>query len=234
MIRGILPILDAGQLAGQGLFSDIPSDPASGLGVPPGLDEAGRHAAAERIARFLGGTAVSSVQLRCKGPPEEAHHFIGIWLQALRTHSPHMAVIVNDHVELAKTLEADGVHVGQDDTPVAVCRHILGPTKLIGLSTHTMEEVRAANGQAGLDYIGFGPVFPTHSKQDAASVQGVDNLAKACRVARMPVVAIGGIQHPQLEAVHRAGATSAAMIGGLWERTRWAHLLEQAERRWYA
>lgn len=232
-ICGILPILDAGVLARHKLFS-----PAEN-----GRFQSGHHAILEKIARALGESSISSVQLRCKGTGKEAFHFTSAWMQALRTHSPHIIIIINDHVELALALKADGVHVGQEDTPVAVCRQILGPNKIIGLSTHSMEEVLAVHqdnqggggkGAAGADYIGFGPVFPTDSKPDAQPVQGLSRLKEMCSVAQMPVVAIGGIQQPQIKAIAAAGATAAAMMSGLWEKELWPQRLKQADKSWNA
>ncbi len=84
--------------------------------------------------------------------------------------------ILNDHADIAAAVGADGVHLGQDDLPIAVARRILGPEALIGISTHNLDQARAAQS-AGADYIGFGPVYRTATK-DAGAVQGLENLTR--------------------------------------------------------
>ncbi len=220
-MRGLLPILDADWLDRVGLV------PAIGVGAMP----LGRHPMVEAIARHLGQSAISWVQLRCKGDAERCLPFLSMWMEALRHHSPHLTIMINDHVELALALGADGVHVGQGDTSVEGCRRLLGPHKMVGLSTHSLAEVLAAN-QAAVDYIGFGPLFATGTKPDASAVQGLNRLAEVCRAADKPVVAIGGIQVAGLAEVAAAGATAVAMISGLWEKGGWKSRLEEAERGW--
>lgn len=258
-IRGVLPILDADWLARTALFSEkqarhgrsngsqMRHGRSDGSVMPRGIAKSdGRilsdapapsddyapsddHATPKDIARFLGGSTISSVQLRCKGTGREAFLFASLWMQALRTHSPHITVMINDHVALALALKADGVHVGQDDMPVALCRQLLGPDKIIGLSTHSAEEVVAAN-RSDADYIGFGPVFATHSKPDAQPAQGLASLADVCRLSQKPVVAIGGIHLSQMEAVAASGASAIAMISGVWDKRMWPQRLAQASR----
>ncbi|MEO5363633.1 MAG: thiamine phosphate synthase [Magnetococcus sp. DMHC-8] len=220
-VRGVLPILDADWL-------DHLTVQSTTGGVPAPVD---RDALVDAIAHCLGRSSVTWVQLRCKGAVARCAPFAALWMAALRRHGPHLVVVINDHVELAVSLAADGVHVGQTDTPVAVCRQRLGPDKLIGLSTHSLAEVEDAN-RADVDYVGFGPLFATCTKPDAAAVQGVTRLAAVCRTARKPVVAIGGIQVADLAQVATAGATAAAMISGLWAAGQWQQRLAQAEQAW--
>ena len=220
-IQGILPILDADWLARQAFLSKE-GDRFCQSDDPNLIEE---------IALFLGKSAISSVQLRCKGNHQQAYHFANIWMQALRTHSPHIAIIINDHIEVAMALEADGVHVGQDDTPVTVCRQRLGANKIIGLSTHSVDEVLAAN-QSSADYMGFGPIFSTNSKTDTHPTQGVARLEEICRVAQKPVVAIGGIQQTEIETLSTSGVSAVAMISGLWKKEDWTHRLNQADEHW--
>lgn len=223
-----MPILDAGWLARHKLFS---TKEVHHL-------QLGRSSVLEKIACALEESSISAVQLRCKGTSTEAFLFTSLWMQALRTYSPDISIIINDHVDLAMTLAADGVHVGQDDTPVTLCRQMLGPDKIVGLSTHSMAEVLTANQESGdakgsaPDYIGFGPVFSTNSKPDAQPVQGLLNLGNICRVAQMPVVAIGGIQQSQITEVARMGASAVAMISSLWDAEHWPQLLKQADQHW--
>ena len=120
--------------------------------------------------------------------------------------------IVNDHPEIAAEVEADGVHVGQDDLAIQAARNILGGAAIIGLSTHTIDQARAARG---VDYIGFGPIFSTSTKENAGSPRGVEQLSHAVDAASVPVVAIGGIMPSNVAAVHASGAHAWAMVSGL-------------------
>ncbi len=121
--------------------------------------------------------------------------------------------IVNDHADIAAAVDADGVHLGQDDLPIEFARSLLGRDKLVGISTHNLEQARAAEA-AGADYIGFGPIFKTSTK-DAGETKGVENLAVIKRSVSIPVVAIGGINQANIEFVARAGADGAAVISGV-------------------
>jgi thiamine-phosphate pyrophosphorylase len=121
--------------------------------------------------------------------------------------------ILNDHADIAAAVGADGVHLGQDDLPIAVARRILGPEALIGISTHSLEQARAAQ-TAGADYIGFGPIYQTRTK-DAGEVQGLENLAAVAAAVSIPVIAIGGITVDTIGDVMRAGASGAAVIGAV-------------------
>lgn len=231
-IRGLLPILDADWFERIELIS----------AAEIRQFYAGQAGLIQTIARRLGASpALSCVQVRCKGRQKRCAPFAALWVAALRRHSPHIAIIINDHVELAIKLAADGVHVGQEDRPVAQCRHLLGREKLIGLSTHTLAEVAAAN-QSGVDYIGFGPLFTTHTKPDAQAAQGITRLAEVCQSAHQPVVAIGGIQSIHMAQIAATGAAAIAMISGVWgteqekgqDKEAWQQRLESAEREWYA
>ncbi len=105
------------------------------------------------------------------------------------------------------------MHLGQDDLPMEYARRLLGNKKLIGVSTHSLSQARAAEA-AGADYIGFGPVFPTGTK-DAGEVQGVERLAAVKRECSVPVIAIGGINHRNIADVMQAGADGAAVISAI-------------------
>jgi len=122
--------------------------------------------------------------------------------------------VVNDRADVARAVDADGVHVGQDDLPVESARLIVGPGRLVGFSTHVLEQVIAADRSAA-DYIAFGPIFPTASKENPDAVVGVDGLARARIVTKKPLVAIGGITLENVRAVIEAGADSVAVIRGL-------------------
>ena len=170
--------------------------------------------------------AVTLVQLRCKAEPRQQYQFLQQWIILLRKHAPRLCLIVNDRVDMAMALDADGVHVGQNDLPIQVCRTLLGSHRLLGISTHTLQDVAQA-AQTSADYIGFGPLFTTHSKPDALPARGLDLLRQVrARAPSMPIVAIGGIGMEQLADVLRAGAASVAMINGLFtENGLLGHLL---------
>jgi thiamine-phosphate pyrophosphorylase len=122
--------------------------------------------------------------------------------------------IVNDRADVARAVDADGVHVGQDDLPVESTRALLGPGKLIGYSTHVLEQVREADHSTA-DYVAFGPIFPTASKENPDAVVGLGGLGQARKATRKPLVAIGGITPENARAVIEAGADSVAVIRGL-------------------
>jgi len=121
--------------------------------------------------------------------------------------------VVNDHADIAAAAGADGVHLGQDDLPVKYARNVLGGGKIIGVSTHSIEQARAAE-TAGADYIGFGPIFKTSTK-DAGQTQGVRNLTVIKHAVAIPVIAIGGINEANVQFVAQAGADGAAVISAV-------------------
>lgn len=112
--------------------------------------------------------------------------------------------IVNDRIDLALALDADGVHIGQRDFPPEVARRILGPGKIIGFSCSSLSEVRAVDEKL-VDYLGLGPVFPTQTKTDAAPAMGLEELALCASATPLPVVAIGGINAGNAHSVRAAG-----------------------------
>lgn len=123
--------------------------------------------------------------------------------------------IVNDDVELAVALQADGVHVGQDDADAALVRARIGPGRMLGVSAHSVTEARRAV-QAGADYLGVGPMYPTRSKADAHAVLGPAGIAelRAAGIA-VPLVGIGGIAADTAAAVMAAGADGVAVISAV-------------------
>jgi len=122
--------------------------------------------------------------------------------------------IVNDRCDLALAVNADGVHLGQRDLPLDLARKVMGPDKLIGISTHSPDQVR--EGTAGKpDYLGFGPIFKPGSKQDHDPVVGLEGLRAMRSLTSLPVFAIGGIQIGQAGEVMRAGANGVAVISAI-------------------
>ena len=119
-------------------------------------------------------------------------------------------LIVNDRVDIAMLADAHGVHLGQQDLPLEAARRIAGPDKIIGISTHTVEQARAAEN-GGADYIGFGPMYSGGLKNIAAGM-GLDNLRAIRAAVRIPIVAIGGITEARVPETLAAGADAAAII----------------------
>jgi thiamine-phosphate pyrophosphorylase len=123
--------------------------------------------------------------------------------------------IVNDRCDVAMAVEADGVHLGQGDLPLSLAKAVMGPDKLIGISTHTAEQVREAT-TGGADYVGFGPIFPTASKADHEPVVGVEGLRHARLLTPLPMFAIGGITIANAEGIMQAGADGIAVLSAVW------------------
>jgi thiamine-phosphate pyrophosphorylase len=122
--------------------------------------------------------------------------------------------IVNDRCDLALAVEANGVHLGQGDLPLDLARKVMGPNKLIGISTHNPAQVREASAGKP-DYLGFGPIYKPGSKQDHDPVVGLEGLRAIRSLTSLPVFAIGGIQVDQAGEVMRAGASGVAVISAI-------------------
>ena len=126
--------------------------------------------------------------------------------------------IVNDRCDLALAVDADGVHLGQGDLPLDTARKVMGPDKLIGISTHNADQViEASVGKP--DYLGFGPIFKPGSKQDHDPLVGLEGLRAIRKLTSLPVFAIGGIQIEQVEAVMHAGADGVAVVSAILKAT---------------
>lgn len=178
-------------------------------------------------AALRGGVDV--VQLRLKDAGD--HRIVAAGRRFARVCAGYGALfILNDRPDLVAECPADGVHVGQDDLPVAQARAIVGPTRLVGLSTHTEEQIERAN-QDGPDYIGVGPVYETPTKAGRTAV-GLELVRYAARNARVPFFAIGGIGTGNVDQVRRAGAPGIAVVRALTEASdpeRTARRLREVE-----
>ena len=126
----------------------------------------------------------------------------------------HVPLIINDQVDLALAVDADGVHVGQNDLPVNIVRRLIGPGKLLGLSITSPEQLDTVQLKI-VDYLGLGPVFPTISKDDAAPSLGLQQLASLVARTTLSTVAIGGISLANASAVFAAGVTGLAVVSAL-------------------
>ncbi|MBO6161770.1 MAG: thiamine phosphate synthase [Eubacterium sp.] len=153
------------------------------------------------------------VQIREKNLEEGAFEQEAIELQALcRRH--HVPFIVNDNVELALRIGADGIHVGQEDMEAGRVREMLGPDRILGVSAQTVEEALRAEA-AGADYLGVGAVFPTGSKDDAVDVPH-ETLKAICEAVSIPVVAIGGITYENTEMLKDSGIAGISVISAIF------------------
>lgn len=137
--------------------------------------------------------------------------------QAIRelTRAAGATFIVNDRVDLALAVGADGVHVGQEDLPPEVVRRLVGDTMIVGLSTNTPEHAADAAAQGIVDYIGVGPVFATATKQDAAEAVGLELVEYVAKNVPLPFVPIGGIKEGNIAEVRRRGARIVAIISDI-------------------
>ena len=130
------------------------------------------------------------------------------------TKKKGVSFIVNDRVEVAKAVDADGVHLGQEDMSFSSARKILGKEKIIGISVETVEQaLKAVEG--GADYLGVGPIYPTATKPDAGKALGIARLKEIRESVNIPIVAIGGINENNLEEVLKAGADGVAVISAV-------------------
>ena len=125
-----------------------------------------------------------------------------------------MTFIINDHIDIALASCADGVHLGQTDFPIPEARRILGPTRIIGASTHSLEEALKAEKE-GASYINVGPVFPTDTKEDAHAPVGPELLGKVLTEVSVPVTTMGGIDSSNIDSVLVQGAERVAVVSAV-------------------
>ena len=168
---------------------------------------------AQQVARLIEGGA-SLIQLREKdAAPQEFYREAAAALQIARDHNARL--IINDRVDIALALKADGVHLGQTDLPVEAARRLLGKDAIIGFSTHNLQQAESATAMP-VDYIAFGPIFQTSSKENPDPVAGLSALREVrAIVGRLPLVAIGGITAASAVEVLLAGADALAIIAEL-------------------
>jgi thiamine-phosphate pyrophosphorylase len=171
-----------------------------------------RGRAAETVLLGLLEAGIRWLQLRAKAmSPRE---FLQLGSAARRlTRSSGCKLIVNDRVDIALACDADGVHLGQEDLPLHAARKLMGE-RIIGISTHDIEQAKEAE-EGGADYIGFGPMFGTATKETGYSARGLEMLRRVRQVVSIPIVTIGGITEGNVKQVWQAGADSAAIISDI-------------------
>lgn len=169
---------------------------------------------ADQVLQLSKGGA-TLVQLRDKtSSPLQFYAEAEAALRVARLHG--LQVIINDRVDIALALKADGVHLGQDDMPPEAARRILGPDAIIGFSTHNLDQALGAT-KMPIDYVAIGPIFLTPTKETTNQPIGLDGLTRVREaVGTMPLVAIGGITVENSPAVLNAGADVIAVISDIW------------------
>jgi thiamine-phosphate pyrophosphorylase len=157
---------------------------------------------------------ITSVQLREKTSDLTKFRILALQLKSILQPS-NTPLIINDQVDIAKEVDADGVHLGQSDLSPDVARKIVGPSKLIGLSVESFTELEMANQLTSINYIAASAVFPSKNKSNCKMVWGLDGLQQITKLSKHPVVAVGGINSSNIGSVIDNGAFGAAVIGAI-------------------
>jgi thiamine-phosphate pyrophosphorylase len=172
------------------------------------VDAAGGHEPFA-LAKILLDAGVRIMQLRLK--ESSSRDFLAVARAIAGLCRVHQAMLmINDRADIAQLADAAGVHVGQEDLPLPAARRIVGPGKIVGVSTHNVEQARAA-AQEGADYIGVGAIYAGGVK-NVRNAQGLERLQQVRAAVKLPIVAIGGITEATVRDVLRAGANAAAII----------------------
>ena len=156
---------------------------------------------------------VTMVQLREKDAP--TGEFVELGRRLMSVLKPlGVPLIINDRVDVALAVDADGVHIGQSDMPYEDARRLLGPDKIIGLSVENMNDLRKAN-ELDVDYVGISPIYGTPTKTDTAEPFGLEGLRRAVGLSAHPTVAIGGMNASTIGEVFEAGADGVAIVSAI-------------------
>ena len=174
--------------------------------------EAERTTCILAYAQELASAGVTLMQYRAKNA--SSREMLSQARELRRIVGPNVKLIMNDRADLCIAAGFDGVHVGQDDLAPEDVRAIIGPNRILGVSTHNPEQLRKA-ATTSADYVAIGPIFQTASKQNPDPVVGLDGLRAARELTSKPLVAIGGITRANCREVIAAGADSVAVIGDL-------------------
>lgn len=156
-------------------------------------------------------SGIKWIQYREKGLNKRAIYFNALRLREL-TNKFDACLIINDYVDIALAVDADGVHLGQEDLPLKEAKKIIGD-RIVGISTHNIKEAIEAE-RGGADYIGFGSIFPTDTKTDAI-IRGLKGLEEVVKAVKIPVIAIGGINTDNITAVLETGCKGVACSSGI-------------------
>ncbi len=193
------------------------AEPLSKPTLPRGLygitaDKYSRGRSTVEVVQAMIAGGIRIIQYREKRPAKSFSAMLSECRQIRRlTRTAGVLFIINDYPDIARLVEADGVHVGQEDLPVPAVRELIGPNRLIGLSTHSPEQAAAAV-LAGADYIGVGPIFATSTKDDVCAPVGLSYLEHVVRTCPLPFVAIGGIKEHNIGEVVKSKATTICLV----------------------
>jgi thiamine-phosphate pyrophosphorylase len=176
-------------------------------------------------ALVIGG--VDLLQLRAKNHSPAEIEKLAVELRSIATERG-VPLIINDHPEIARNVRADGVHLGQEDLPIAKARKIVGPGCAVGKSTHSLDQAIRAFYE-GADYIGFGPIFATPTKPGYSPI-GLGDIARVHESVRIPIFCIGGIKLDNLTKVIEAGARRVVIVSGLLQASDPAEYARSARK----
>lgn len=168
-----------------------------------------RYGLVDTVRRAVEG-GVTIVQYRSEQLNHEQQRAEVLPLQAY-LRSAGVPLIINDNVQLAVEINADGIHIGQNDMPVPQARALIGPHKILGLTVTTAEQMAAVDTTL-VDYLGCGPVFPTITKDDAPPPMGVEGWVELARMSPLPVVAIGGLNRERTAAIRATGLAAGVAV----------------------
>ncbi|HTN44061.1 MAG TPA: thiamine phosphate synthase [Nitrospiria bacterium] len=187
------------------------SSVASGLTLILDHDSLAGRSLTDVAAQAMAG-GVESLQYRAKNLSKRDAYYHALQLRALSRRSG-VTFLINDWVDLALAVGADGVHLGQDDLPLSAARSLLGPDRIIGISAHVLEQATEAEA-GGADYLGIGPVFSSITKQDRPPL-GCEMLRRFREQVRIPIVAIGGISPRNVRQVMTTGVDGVAVVSAI-------------------
>jgi len=181
--------------------------------TPPVIEDADAFAAT--LAEALDGGDVGCLQIRLKDMDDDAiHHVAGVLVPLAQARD--VAVLMNDRPDLALATGCDGVHIGQDDTPLVEARRLLGEERIVGVTCHDSRHLAMEAGEGGADYVAFGAFFDTATKAPKTRAD-IDLLRWWAEAMVVPVVAIGGITPDNARPLIEAGADFLAVSAGIWD-----------------
>lgn len=167
----------------------------------------------------VAAAANGATMIQLRAPQWKKRQWVECGLALMQALKPfHVPLIVDDQADVCVAINADGLHVGQDDLPAAMAREIIGPDRILGLSTGNFAELQAAN-TAIVDYFGVGPVFSTQTKKDAGTALGIPAFFELMAEKTLPAVGIGGIKENNAQTVLEAGANGIAVVSAICGQT---------------
>lgn len=172
-----------------------------------------RGRSAHEVVREATSGGATCIQLREKELTTREYYDLALRIREL-TLAEGITFIVNDHLDVALAVEADGVHLGTDDLPAGAARSIIPPSMVLGVTARSLEHALEYE-QAGATYLGVGAVYATGTKGNTGTPIGLDGLAGICREIKIPVVGIGGIDASRAGAVIEAGASGVAVVSAV-------------------